>query len=334
MNKTEKMKAIVQTKYGDFDVLKYGEVDKPHPKDNELLLKVHASAINYGNVASVSGKPFIARLSSGFLKPKNLNPGSDVAGRVEAVGKSATQFKVGDTVFGDNLLGSAGAFAEYVCVPENELALKPANITFEEAAATPQAALVALQGLRDVGKIQAGQKVLITGASGGNGTFAVQIAKALGAEVTAVCRTQNIELVRSLGADHVIDYTIEDFAQNGEYYDLIISMGGYRSLKDYEQVLHPEGIFVWAGGELKGLFETMVLGSWVARKGKKTMISLSHHQNQNDLKYMSELLALGKVKPVIDRSFPLEETAEAFRHYDAGHMKGKVVISVFKSNEK
>ena len=217
------MKAIVQSKYGSFDVLEYGEAQKPTPGDNQALVRVHAAAINFGNLVLVSGKPFFARAESGFMTPhKILNPGSDVAGQVEAVGKNVTQFKPGDEIFADNLPGGYGTYAEYVCVPEKEMALKPANISFAEAAAVPQAALVALQGLRDVGQIQAGQKVLITGASGGNGTFAVQIAKAFGAEVTAVCSTRNIELVRSLGADHVIDYTQKDFAQDGEQYHLIL----------------------------------------------------------------------------------------------------------------
>ncbi len=328
------MKAILHTEYGSFDVLKYGEAEKPSPGDDQVLIKVYAAAINAGNMFAVSGTPFIARLSSGLQRPKYLIPGSDVAGRVEAVGKNATQFKPGDEVFGDNYGGGFGTYAEYVCVPENELALKPANITFEQAAAVPQAALVALQGLRNIGQIQAGQKVLIIGASGGNGTFAVQIAKAFGAQVTAVCSTRNIELVRSIGADHVIDYMQEDFAQNGEQYDLIIAMAGYRPLQDYERALCPGGIFVWAGGPLKGLFEAMALGSWVARKGDKKMTNLSHQPNQDDLVYMAGLMEAGRVKPVIDRCFPLEETAEAFRHYAAGRMQGKVVITVQEDNEQ
>jgi NADPH:quinone reductase-like Zn-dependent oxidoreductase len=328
------VKAILHTEYGSFDVLTYGEVEKPAPRDDEALVKVHAAAINAGNLFMVSGKPFLSRMSSGLLRPKHLNPGSDVAGRVEAVGKNVTKFKPGDEVFADNYGGGCGTYAEYVCVPENEVALKPANITFEEAAAAPQAALVALQGLRNVGQIQAGQKVLVIGASGGNGTFAVQIAKAFDAEVTAVCSTRNIELVRSIGADHVIDYTQEDFAQNGEQYDLIIAMASYRPLRDYQQALRPGGIFVWAGGPLKGLFEAMLLGPWVSRKGNKKLTNLSHQQNQGDLVFMAGLMEAGKVKPVIDRCFPLEETAEAFRYYEAGHMKGKVVITVVEDSEQ
>ena len=328
------MKAIVYTEYGSPDVLRLKDVEKPIPVDGKVLVKVHAAAINYGNMVMVRGTPFLARASSGLLKPKYLNPGSDVAGRVEAVGKGVTQFKPGDEVFGDNYEGGCSTYAEYVCVPQGILALKPANITFAEAAAAPQAALVALQGLRNVGQIQAGQKVLITGASGGNGTYAVQIAKAFGAEVTAVCSTRNIELVRSIGADHVIDYTQEDFAQNGEQYDLIIAMGGYRSLKDYERALRPGGIYVWAGGPLQGMFEAMALGSFVARKGNKKLTNLSHQQNQDDLIYMAGLMEAGKVKSVIDRRFPLEETADAFRHYEAGHMQGKVVITVVENNDQ
>jgi NADPH:quinone reductase-like Zn-dependent oxidoreductase len=328
------MKAIVHERYGPPDVLQLKEVEEPTPKDNGALVKVHGAAINAGNLFMVSGKPFLSRMSSGLMKPKHLNPGSDVAGRVEAVGKNVTKFMPGDEVFADNYECGCGTYAEYVCVPEHVLAPKPANITFVEAAAAPQAALVALQGLRNVGQIQAGQKVLITGASGGNGTFAVQIAKAFETEVTGVCSTRNIELVRSIGADHVIDYTLEDFAQNGEQYDLIIAMAGYRPLQDYRRALRPGGIFVWAGGPLKGLFEAMALGPWVSRKGNKKLTNLSHKRNQDDLMFMAGLMEAGKVKPVIDRCFPLEETAEAFRHYEAGHMQGKVVITVVEDGER
>jgi NADPH:quinone reductase-like Zn-dependent oxidoreductase len=327
------MKAIVQTKYGNFDVLKVGEADKPVPKKGKVLVKVFAAAVNTGNMYSVTGKPFIARLSSGLFKPNFLNPGSDLAGVVEAVGEDVTKFKTGDAVFGDNLPGGFGTYAEYVSVPEKELALKPENISFVEAAAVPQAAEVALQGLRDKGKIQAGQKVLITGASGGNGTYAVQIAKSYGAEVTAVCSTRNIDLVRSLGADKVIDYTQEDFTQSGENYDLILAMGGYRPLEDYERVLRPGGIFVWAGGDLKGLFETMRKGGAIGRKGNKTLTNLSHQPSQADLEFIAQLMESRKVRSVIDSVFPLEETAEAFKHYQAGHMRGKVVIQVVKENQ-
>jgi NADPH:quinone reductase-like Zn-dependent oxidoreductase len=328
------MKAIVQTEYGPPHVLQLQDVDRPSPKDDQALVKVHAAAINSGNLFMVSGKPFLSRMSSGLLRPKYLNPGSDVAGRVEAVGTNVTQFKPGDEVFADNFRGGFGTYAEYVCVPENEMALKPANVSFEEAAATPQAALVALQGLRNVGQIQAGQRVLIIGASGGNGTFAVQIAKAFETEVTGVCSTRNVDLVRSIGADHVLDYAHEDFAQAGEQYDLIIAMASYRPLQDYKRALRPGGIFVWAGGPLRGLFEAMLLGPWVSRKGNKKLTNLSHQPSQDDLVSVAGLMKAGKVKPVIDRCFPLAETAEAFRHYEAGHMQGKVVIVVLHDSER
>jgi NADPH:quinone reductase-like Zn-dependent oxidoreductase len=322
------MKAIVQTKYGSFDDLTYEEVEKPTPKENEVLVKVFAASINTGNMFLVAGKPLISRLWSGLFKPKHLNPGSDVAGRVEAVGDEVTQFKPGDEIFADNLPGGCGTYAEYVCVPEKVIARKPPGISFVEAAAVPQAALVALQGLRDVGRIATGQHVLVTGASGGNGTFAVQIAKALGAEVTGVCSTRNVELVRSIGADHVIDYTQEDFADNEGQYDLIIAMGGHRKLADYNRALSPKGIFVWAGGDLKGLFAAMALGAWVSRGTEKTLTNISHKENRKDLVYMSELIESGKVRPVIDKCFTLAETPAALRHYSEGHMQGKVVISV------
>jgi NADPH:quinone reductase-like Zn-dependent oxidoreductase len=285
-------------------------------------------------VTAIRGKPFIARTSSGLLRPKYLIPGSDVAGRVEAVGKNVTELKRGDAVFGDNYRGGLGTYAEYVCVLEDELAQKPANITFEEAAAAPQAALVALQGLRNKGQIEAGQRVLVIGASGGNGTFAVQIAKAFGTEVTGVCSTRNIALVRSLGADHVIDYTRKDFARDGQQYDLIISTAGHRPLQDYARALRPGGVFVWAGGPLRGLFEAAVLGPWVSRRWNRKLTVLSHQPNQDDLISVAGLMEAGKVKPVIDRRFPLEETADALRHYEAGHMQGKVVITVVEDSER
>jgi len=327
------MKAVIHPKYGPFEVLEWGEVEKPSPQNNQVLVKVHASSINAGNMFTISGTPLIARLASGMFKPKHLNPGSDLAGIVEAAGQKATKFKVGDAVYGDNLPGGFGTYAEYVCVPEEELALKPANINFAEAATVPQAAEVALQGLRDVGQIQSGQKVLITGASGGNGSFAVQIAKSFGAEITAVCSTRNNDLVRSLGADQVIDYTQNDFAQDGERYDLILAMGGYRPLEDYEKVLLPGGTYVWAGGNLKGLFETMRKGGRIGRKSNKRFTNLSHKTSQEDLETLAALIEAGSVTPLIDRVFPLEEIAEAFRYYQAGHMQGKVVIQVIKESK-
>ena len=239
------MKAIVYTKYGSPDVLKFEEVQKPVPGDDEVLIKIHAAAITAGDVIVLKGEPFVTRFVTGLQKPKNTILGKEMAGRVEAVGENVTQFQPGDEVFGDLSVASWGAFAEYVSVPESAIALKPANLTFEEAAAVPESAVVALQALRDKGKIQPGQKVLINGASGGVGSFAVQIAKSFGAEVTAVCSTRNLEMVRSIGADHVIDYTQEDFTQNGKHYDLILAANGYHPISDYRRALSSQGDLCW-----------------------------------------------------------------------------------------
>jgi NADPH:quinone reductase-like Zn-dependent oxidoreductase len=322
------MKAIVYTKYGPPDILSLEEIQKPTPGDDEVLVEIHASCVNSGNLTAVAGEPFVGRLWTGLREPKDKIPGSDIAGRVEAVGRNVKQFQPGDEVFGDIYDWGSGAFAEYVSAPEIALALKPANLTFEEAASVPQAALVALQGLRDKGQIQPGQKVLIAGASGGNGTFAVQIAKSFGAEVTGVCSTRNVDLVRSIGADHVIDYTQEDFAQIGQRYDLILSTAGHRSVFDYRRALSPNGTYVSAGGSIAQIFEGMLLGPLVSMAGSKKLTYLSHGPNQNDLVFMKELLEAGKVVPVIDRSYPLSEVAEALRYYGEGKSKGKVVITV------
>jgi NADPH:quinone reductase-like Zn-dependent oxidoreductase len=328
------MKAIVCTKYGPPEALEFKEVEKPIPRDNEVLVKVQASCVNFNNLIYVTGKPFLARLmGTGFLKPKFKIPGNGIAGRVEAVGGNAKQFRTDDEVFGDLALSGHGAFAEYVCVPENAIALKPVNLSFEEAAVVPEAALVALQALRDKGQIRPGQKVLIYGASGGIGTFAVQIAKALGAEVTGVCGTRNLDMVRSLGADYVIDYTKEDFTKNGLSYDLIVATAGYRSIFDYKRALSPRGIYVATGGSMRGpralaqVFQPMILGPWITMNGSKKMFTLTLKPNK-DLGFMKELLEAGKVKPVIDRSYPLSEVAEALRYYGEGHSRGKVVITM------
>ena len=257
------MKAIVCTKYGPPDVLELKEVAKPIPKDDEVLVKVHAASMTFSNLFLVSGKPFLIRLMFGLLKPKLRIPGSDIAGRVEAVGRNGKRFRPGDEVFGDLSRCGRGGFAEYVSVPENELGLKPANISFAEAAAVPEAALVALQGLRDKGRIQKGQKVLIVGASGGIGTFAVQIAKSFGAEVTGVCGARNLDMVRSIGADHVIDYAKEDFTKNGQRYDLILATKGYRSIFDYQRALSPRGIYVMTGGSWAQIFQALLIGPWI-----------------------------------------------------------------------
>ena len=325
------MKAIVCTKYGPPDVLKLEEIQKPTPGDDEILVEVHAASVNYSNLILVRGKPFLARLGFGLLKPKLKIPGSDIAGRVEGVGRNAKQFRPGDEVFGDLSNCGRGGYAEYVCVPENVLALKPANISFEEAAAVPEAALVALQALRDKGQIQPGQKVLIYGASGGIGTFAVQIAKYFGAEVTGVCSTRNLDMVRSIGADHVIDYTQEDFIKNGQRYDLIVATAGYRSIFDYKRALSPKGMYVATGGSMAQIFQGLLIGPWISMTGRKKMGNLLVKPNK-DLAFMKELIEAGKVKPVIDRRYTLSEVAEALRYYGEGHAKGKVVITVEQNN--
>ena len=328
------MKAIVHTKYGSPDVLQLKEVERPAPGDDEVLIRVHATSIVFSDLAFVTGKPFLVRLmGSGLLKPKRRILGVDVAGRVEGVGAEVKQFHPGDEVFGDLSEYGRGAYAEYVCAPENALALKPANCSFEEAAAVPESAVVALQGLRDKGRIQPGHKVLINGASGGIGTFAVQIAKSFGAEVTGVCSTRNLDMVRSIGADHVIDYTQEDFTRNGRHYDLILATAGYRWLFDYRRALSPNGIHVVTGGSMAQIFQPMLLGPWISMTGSKKMVNLSVKQNQQDLTFMKDLIEAGKVKPVIDRCYPLSEIADALRYYGQGHARGKVVITVENNNK-
>lgn len=321
------MKAIVYTQYGPLDVLKLEDVKKPAPKENEVLIKVQATSVTFGDLAAVKGEPFMVRFSLGPRKPKYKTPGKDVAGQVEAVGGNVKQFTPGDEVFGDISECGWGAYAEYVAAPENAIALKPANISFEEAAAVPESAVVALQGLRDNGQIKSGQKVLINGASGGIGTFAVQIAKSFGAEVTGVCSTRNLELVRSIGADHVIDYTKEDITQNGQRYDLILATAGYRSIYDYRRALRSGGNYVATGGSMAQIFQPMLLGPWLSSGGRK-MSSLAMKPNKSDLIFVKELIEAGAVVPVIDRCYPLSEVAEALRYYGEGHSRGKVVITV------
>jgi NADPH:quinone reductase-like Zn-dependent oxidoreductase len=322
------MKAIVYTQYGPPDVLQLNEIEKPTPKENQVLVEVHAASVNTLDL-SMRG-PFLARIITGGLrKPKNQRIGVDLAGRVEAVGSAVTQFKPGDEVFG----GGAGACAEYVCTTENRLALKPTNLSFEAAAAVPVGALTALQGLRDKGQIQPGQKVLIDGGSGAVGTFAVQIAKAFGADVTAVCSTRNVDMVRSIGADHVIDYTQEDFTQNGQRYDLILEINGYHPIFAYRRALSPKGIYVMAGGSkahvYQGIFQALLLGPLISRIGTQKLGFMGIAKlTQKDLVFLKELLEAGKITPVIDRSYPLSETAEAVRYLEEGHARGKVVITV------
>ena len=328
------MKAIVYTKYGSPDVLELKEVEKPAPKDNEVLIKIHAASVNSRDWRMLRANPFFIRLKpGGFLQPKNKILGADVAGRVETVGSNVRQFKPGDEVFG--YLPSAtgrGTFTEYVCAQENLITLKPANLTFEQAAAVPVAAMTALQGLRDNGNIQPGQKVLINGASGGVGTFAVQIAKAFGAEVTAVCSTRNLEMVRSLGAAHVIDYKKDDFTRNGQHYDLILAANGYHPISDYLRALSPEGIYVVAGGSMFQLLQAALQGRRNSKTGSQKTYVASLVQSQKDLAFMKELLESGKIMPVIDGCYPLSKTAEAFRYFEKVHAKGKIVITMEHSN--
>ena len=324
------MKAIVYTKYGPPDVLNLEEVREPTPRDDEVLIKVHAASANARDGRLLRADPFLVRLNLGLLKPKHNTLGSDIAGRVEAVGGNVKQFQPGDEVFGDLSGGGfgGGGFAEYVCASEDALALKPASLTFEEAAAAPMAAVTALQGLRDKGRIQPGQKVLINGASGGVGTLAVQIAKSFGAEVTGVCSTRKSDMVRSIGADHVIDYTQEDFTRNGQRYDLILAVNGYRPISDYKRALNAKGIYVMVGGSTAQIFQALLLGPWMSMTGSKKMGALSAKPDQEDLVFVKELVEAGKVMPVIDRRYPLSEVGEALRYLEEGHAGGKVVITV------
>lgn len=328
------MKAIVYTEYGAPDVLQFKDVEKPTPKDDEVLVKIHAASANPADWHTMRAAPFLARLVNGFFKPKNSRLGADVAGRVEAVGSTVTQFQVGDEVFGSMSLSQLSSFAEYLCAREDALVLKPAGMTFEQAAAVPLAAITALHGLRDKGQVQSGQKVLINGASGGVGTFAVQIAKSFGAEVTGVCSTRNLDMVRAIGADHVIDYTREDFTNNGQQYDLIYCAVGNRSTADYKRALTPQGVCVIAGfTNLRLLFEHMILGPFRSKAGGKRVGQMDTAKvNKPDLAFMKALLETGKVKPVIDRCYPLSETAEALRYLEQGHAQGKVVITVAHNN--
>ncbi len=328
-----KMKAIVYTHYGSPDQLRLAEVPKPTPAADEVLIKVRATGLNARDWRMLRADPFLVRMMNGLFKPRNTILGADVAGTVETVGAAVTRFRPGDAVFAELSIDRSGGLAEYTCAAENAIAPKPANLSFEEAAAVPMAALTALQSLRDDGKVQPGQNVLIYGASGGVGTFAVQMAKVLGAEVTAVCSTTKMDMARALGADHVIDYTREDFSKNGRQYDLILAANGNRSLSDYERALTPTGIYVMAGGGTSQLFQAMLLGRFKTKAGGKTMRSVSAHTSQADLVLITALLEAGKIKPVMDRCYPLSETAEAMRYLEAGHAKGKVVISVGQSGE-
>jgi NADPH:quinone reductase-like Zn-dependent oxidoreductase len=328
------MKAVVYHEYGSPDVLRLEEVAKPAPKDDEVLVHVHAVSLNAYDWHLLTADIFLVRFMGGGLsRPKNTIPGADIAGRVEAIGAQVTQFRPGDEVFGDIAGRGNGGLAEYACARESALVAKPAAMTFEQAAAVPMAAVTALQALRAKGHIQPGQKVVINGASGGVGTYALQIAKAFGADVTAVCSTRNVDQARALGADHVIDYTHEDFTRNGQLYDLIIGANGYHPLADYKRALSPTGIYVMAGGAMGQMFQAMLLGPLMSKSGGKTMTSVSATAGQKDLLFVRELLEAGKVVPVIDRRYPLSEAPDAFRYLGAGHASGKVVITVKPGGE-
>jgi NADPH:quinone reductase-like Zn-dependent oxidoreductase len=322
------MKAVVYTHYGGPDVLQLKDVEKPQPRDDEVLISVHAASVNAADAYLLKGKPLFLRLEYGLLRPKKQILGADIAGRVEAIGRNVKTLQPGDEVFGDLSGCGWGGLAEYVAVPGAAVTAKPAGATFEEAASVPMAAVTALQGLRDKGRIQAGQKVLIHGASGGVGTFAVQLAKAFGAEVTAVCSASKMDLMHMLGADRIIDYTREDFSRNGQRYDLILVTNGSRSPFDYRRALKPNGACVVTGGAMRQIFQTMFLGPALSRAGNKRLVTLLARPNRQDLNVMKDLIEAGKITPVIDRRYPLAEAPEALRYLGAGHARGKVVITV------
>ena len=320
------MKAIVCHNYGPPDVLRCEEVEKPAAGDNEVLIKVRAASGNPLDWKIMKGRPYIARIMFGLRKPKNTRPGVDVAGQVEAVGRNVTQFKPGDEVFGS----CRGAFAEYVCALESTLVTKPDNVSFEQAASVPVAAYTALQGLRDKGRVQPGQKVLINGAAGGVGTFAVQVAKWLGAEVTGVCSTRNVEMVRSIGADHVIDYTQEDFTKSGQGYDVLFDCIGNHPLSACRRILNPNGICVMAGGpdKLQNILTRALTALVLSRFVSQKFVLFIAKRSKEDLTIMHELMKAGKVTPVIDRRYRLSECAEALRYLAEGHARGKIVITL------
>lgn len=323
---TYNLKAIIYTEYGGPEVLHLMEVDKPVPKDNEVLVKVLAVSINDWDWGLLKGETFIDRMMSGFVKPKYQILGSDIAGRIESIGKNVSRFTIGDEVFGD-LSGRWGGFAEYVCAKEDALALKPNAMSFEEAAAIPQAGMLAVQGLLDKGKLQQGEKLLINGAGGGVGTLGLQIAKLYGAEVTVVDHADKLDLLKSLGADHVIDYTKDDFTRNGRHYDLILDTKTNRSFSEYVRVLTHNGRYVIVGGNIGRLLQTFLASPFISLVTKKKIIVVALKPNK-DLAYMSELYSSGKIKPLIDGNYTLEETPKAFARFAKAEHKGKLVISL------
>ncbi|HEY9644869.1 MAG TPA: NAD(P)-dependent alcohol dehydrogenase [Chroococcidiopsis sp.] len=331
------MKAIVQTAYGSAEVLKLETVDQPvmpgaTVPDDKVLVRVYASSINAGDWHLMRGTPFLIRfIFGGIFRPKIKTLGCDVAGRVEAVGRGVTQFQPGDEVFGELSACGFGAFAEYVCVPATALALKPVNASFEAAAAVPTSALTALQGLRDIGQIQPGQRVLITGASGGVGSFAVQIAKAFGAQVTALCSPQKMDRVRSLGADQVIDSSQVDITQAGQRYDVIFDAAAYRSVFDYFSILPPQGTYIMVGGSTTRLFQVMLLGGLIARWSHRTVKCLVQKSSQADLIALKDLIEAGAIAPCLDRCYELSEIATAISALEQRQVQGKVAIRMGQS---
>lgn len=321
------MKAIVLTKYGSADALELQNLTKPSPKDHQVLIKVQAVSLNAADHHLMKGA-LLVRLANGLLRPKYPVLGADVAGRVEAVGQRVKQFKSGDEVFGDFSSAGLGGFAEYVCVPEEVLAHKPHNLSFEQAAAVPLAAVTALQGLRDQGKLQAGQKVLINGASGGVGTFAVQIAKALGATVTAVCSSAKLAQALELGADEVVDYTQQDISKTSQQYDLILDVAAYRPAGEYKAILKPQGRYVLVGGSFGKIVQMMLQGALMSRAGGQQFSVLMAKANAQDLSFLKDLIEAGKLKPVVEKVYGFEQIPEAMRYLGEGHAKGKLVVNV------
>ena len=320
------MKAIVYTRYGSPDVLQLKEVARPTPTDDEVLIKLQAVSLNRSDWEGLIGKPLYARIG-GLRKPRRHILGSDIAGRVEMVGRNVRQLQPGDEVFGD-ILWRLGGFAEYVCAGEKLLALKPAGMTFEEVATVPQAGVIALQGMRDKGQVRPGQQVLINGAGGGGGMFAVQLAKSYGAEVTGVDNTGKLDFMRSLGADHVIDYTREDYTRNGRQYDLILDLVAHRSVFAYQRALRPNGSYYAVGGSMATMFQIFLLGPLIRRATGKKIRYLIVQPNLKDMVYIAELCEAGKLLPVIDRRYPLREVPQALRYLGEGRAKGKIVITM------
>lgn len=324
------MKAVVRHEYGSPDVLELEEVEKPKVGDDEVLVKVHAASLNASDVEILTARPvYVLLVGFGFWKPRVSILGSDVAGRVEAVGRDVTQFQPGDDVLADTLYHGLAGLAEYVSIPEGApLVRKPESLSFEDAAAIPQAAVIALQGIRDEGRVQPGQKVLINGAGGGAGSFAVQLAKSLGAEVTAVDRGSKSEMLYSIGADHVVDYTRENFTEKGRQYDLILDLAAHRSILDHRRALAPNGTYAMVGGSMGSMLRALVFGPWISKTGSRKMGILAVKANKEDLATVTELVANGELECVIDRRYPLAEAADALRYLGAGQARGKVVITM------